>query len=644
MKIIKTQEHRNGILLIFESTAKKKTRIERILSEQKDLIPEYKEKCTKAGTANMKLSKMQLISSIVDCVGKNKGLPTFFGNSALKKEASSKRELSYRQNKAHPRGPSRRPKSEETPQRGKFNKRSIASSGAKTKEKKASNDEWLRSSSKLNVKLSRTEKTKASHKNSSRKRSSRTEIRTKKIPDPPKDGIISINSEESTGGSDQREDITLEETLARDIGISEIEKLQEQRRKELREYLTSLERGEGNDLQSLNTGNALAPTEAEKKKIQTVSTKNANKKSSRTGQRDTDTSKTLVNEKANSKPLNVAKLLKRIEEKIAQTYPKYEGVVSLKDGFTYQKMTPIEDFGTRIDSLLSQIGNPESLGGSGMGFIPENSDMENMDRIDVQLKQLQALKSNSRPLEISERAQQLIKKLKASQKSGKDDGSLLLGTDRSALGTLKKGMLKVQSQEVSLDPSVVQNLVAESRRELGSVFLTQSSGSSQNVLKRNTQSEKQSSMDDSDGKSEIDPEVEVLVDGYNNLKQALQKGKNLEDYYPDVDLTKRRMDDSLVHLNEAMHILKDSKTVKNAVLQAHAPESHQQPLASSKSLPPLRASSRQMTNIQTPRSIQKQGKLHGVDVSAQSLVAKMHNLMGNMEKKMQNLEGERYDI
>jgi len=202
----------------------------------------------------------------------------------------------------------------------------------------------------------------------------------------------------------------------------------------------------------------------------------------------------------------------------------------------------------------------------------------------------------------------------------------------------------VQSQEVSLDPSVVQNLVAESRRELGSVFLTQSSGSSQNVLKKNTQSEKQSSMDDSDGKSEIDPEVEVLVDGYNNLKQALQKGKNLEDYYPDVDLTKRRMDDSLVHLNEAMHILKDSKTVKNAVLQAHAPESHQQPLASSKSLPPLRASSRQMTNIQTPRSIQKQGKLHGVDVSAQSLVAKMHNLMGNMEKKMQNLEGERYDI
>mmetsp|Transcript_25013 Transcript_25013/g.34825 ORF Transcript_25013/g.34825 Transcript_25013/m.34825 type:complete len:681 (+) Transcript_25013:295-2337(+) len=659
--------------------SRNKTRIEKILSQQKELKAKPQGKrAERKKLSKTNSQKMTLVSSIVEGIGKKEVDPQFFGNSALKTHNSA---FWGNKNKyARPRSNEKpRPRSEEIPRRKHKTSTStykapttsslVQWSDPKPEKGKAAyrtnsgshiEDMYLQ----LELELGGNESSSQNNKKVESKVQARVSSCPKKIKKGKgkggrtgsRNGKQSSRKGSASGKEARSKELVVSETssvdAAQSIDLRQIEEMQEKNRLELEQYLFSL--STKTDLDGKPLAQAVVAALEENKTSNkdkgesnlSILGKSANLKED--GEGEADTSKALIPSVQSAKPLNVKKILKKIEKEFALTYPAYDGTVVLRDGQKVGKVSVIDDFGARIDELLTKLGDIGTMGGTGMGFVPLKPEQESLDKLDVRLEKLRAMKPNSRPSEISNKAKMLLKKLK-SEKNNFLDGDQVLATGRTLMTELSSGMSTVQSGDIEISPAVVRRLVDEGKRELGKTFLTQ--GSSSDLLETQRRGKKKGPSRKMIAPPEekitcktLDPEIEETYGGYSNLMQALKKGQSLKDYHPEVDLTRRRIEGGLNHLDHAIELLQDSEFLKKSFTQACAPESHKDQLANSKDLPPIR-DPRQLTPRLDASSTITQSRIQEIDNTANGLVTKMKNLMGNMDKKMRSLkEQASYDL
>eukprot|EP00954_Amorphochlora_amoebiformis_P016640 1306550-Amorphochlora_amoeboformis.AAC.1 len=190
--------------------------------------------------------------------------------------------------------------------------------------------------------------------------------------------------------------------------ISQIEMEQERRRKELESYLAELKirQEEAGDPGDRQLALVAINKDGDEESISEPSRALIDKKK---GNRQVVLA---TKGKAPEKRLNVRKFLKGVERKFLANYPAYCGTLCLKGGEELGKLTKIDGFSAKIDSLLQNIGSLDALGGSNMGFQPVAAEQEALDDLDAKINRINKMRDNSRTADLVDRARKLVHDLK----------------------------------------------------------------------------------------------------------------------------------------------------------------------------------------------------------------------------------------
>uniref|UniRef100_A0A7S4E121 Uncharacterized protein n=1 Tax=Lotharella globosa TaxID=91324 RepID=A0A7S4E121_9EUKA len=624
-------------------STRNKTRIERILAQHQDAKPKKQRSDSKKVS-----SRQALINKILGDVVIKDGKPRIFDSvlsgsmKSLKYGARTNGRLSkYRPSRPHSEE-NRRPKSEENRKLKRQTSKSSSSShrGKGTKSKASISSRSTTQTDLFQQLQDELEGGSKKYEISCKPGKPKSKGKRKHSGKPKKSETRAIASSKKKNLVPQH--APLDSLYFTRPNFSDIDKQQEERRAELESYLENLEGKTGADGKTI--GEHLKSLDGEESKHES--------KADDDDEPENQVQVVMFNNPA--KPMKVKEFLKKVEREFSIGFPEYTGEIQLSDGSKLGRLTQIEDFGATIDNLLQRLGDVKTLDGTGMGFQFSDRERESIDRVDVKIEKLRAMRPDAKTAEMSDKARRFLHSLRTykakEKKKQKKDG--ILGTDRSLLNELSKGMPTMEAawKKIKIDRAVLEDLVENGKKELGKTFMTQNSARVHSAREppsssRSTQSQavSKTSRGSSDNPSKapeswehvkLDPDIEKDLAQYPNLISAIKKGTTLTNYYPEVNLAKRPMC-ALVHLESALEGLKDPNSGRRSDLQPHVSESHKIPLASDQPLPPLKTVKKNPPPSTTFSGIPSRSRL----------MAKAENLLGDAQKKLEILRRvETYDL
>lgn len=543
-------------------SSRNKTRIEKILAEQSKVSgapPRGRGKRATGGGL-----KESLVSSLVPGSGADvNATPSFFGSSALADRKTQKRTTKRRPGDK-PRGSKNtgRPRSEEPrarPSRKGSGARRVPFTVSRFDGGKDDAPRGRKSRLPRALEAKARKRANASH----RARAARAAAKA--------DKALEIADETIAAPLPERRD---------EAAISAIEQMQAQRRADLESYLLNL---------ATKTDSAGKPLFAE---LAGDAQEDADQ--------DQDDDMPAAPPMPESEPVDIKRLLKRVEREFLASYPEYTGVIKLKDGTKLNPLTKIGDFAAEIDALLSRVGEADSMGGTGLGFQMDTSEQRGLDKLDVKLSKLRAMRPRTQTAEISDKARRFLHDLRVAMRRERDtnsDGtaaasSSIIGTDHTLLNEVSRSVVRLErAWEGESKPQVnrtqIAKLVEQGRRELGGVFLTEGAGDDVGFSTGAAARPARSAA--AEAPNSLDEEELREYGGMKGIMMAMRRKDEMKEYFPEKDLRHRPIDSELSFLDASMRTLADADAARKAIAQAHAaPESHRKALEESKALPPVR--------------------------------------------------------